>query len=118
MHETYRDILKGQFDEGFAKTLKAQALRELMDLDRSPHLYVQTNPPEGSTVISGPGLIEVYGLADPGSEVKVNGRDVPLDSNGHFATAAVLRVDRNLVSVTAKDAQGEQVARRTFHVVH
>jgi peptidyl-prolyl cis-trans isomerase D len=30
MHEMYRDILKGQFDEGFAKTLRAQALRELI----------------------------------------------------------------------------------------
>src|SRR4030067_3596550 len=30
MHETYRDILKGQFSEGFAKTLKVQALRELI----------------------------------------------------------------------------------------
>ncbi len=30
MHEMYREILKGKFDEGFAKTLKAQALRELI----------------------------------------------------------------------------------------
>ncbi len=30
MHEMYRDVLKGQFDEGFAKTLRAQALRELI----------------------------------------------------------------------------------------
>lgn len=30
MHETYREILKGQFTEGFAKTLRAQALRELI----------------------------------------------------------------------------------------
>jgi len=30
MHETYREILKGQFNEGFAKTLRAQALRELI----------------------------------------------------------------------------------------
>jgi parvulin-like peptidyl-prolyl isomerase len=30
MQEMYREILKGKVDEGFAKTLKAQALRELI----------------------------------------------------------------------------------------
>jgi peptidyl-prolyl cis-trans isomerase D len=30
MHDMYREILKGKFDEGFAKTLRAQALRELI----------------------------------------------------------------------------------------
>ncbi|HLE40761.1 MAG TPA: SurA N-terminal domain-containing protein [Nitrospirota bacterium] len=30
MHDMYREILKGKFDEGFAKTLRAQALRELV----------------------------------------------------------------------------------------
>ncbi len=30
MHDMYRQILKDKFDEGFAKTLRAQALRELI----------------------------------------------------------------------------------------
>lgn len=46
MHETYRDILKGQFNEGFAKTLKAQALRELI----TERLFVQEAERQGLRV--------------------------------------------------------------------
>jgi hypothetical protein len=97
---------------------KAQVLRELMDLDRSPRLLVQTNPPEGSTVISGPGLIEVYGLAEPGVEVRLNGKPVELDSSGHFEQAALLSPDQNVVVVAARNAKGERTVRRAFHVIH
>ncbi len=96
---------------------KAQALRELMDLDRSPRLLVQTNPPEGSTVISDDGLIEVFGVAELGTEVKLDGKVIPLDSHGCFTWAVTLNPDHNEVVVTAKNAMGEQAARRTFHVI-
>ena len=63
---------------------KAQILSEIMALDRSPRLLVQTNPPEGSTVFSGPGLIEVYGVTEPGAEIQMNGKAIPVDSAGCF----------------------------------
>ena len=97
---------------------KAQILSEIMALDRSPRLLVQTNPPEGSTVFSGPGLIEVYGVTEPGAEIQMNGKAIPVDSAGCFTYAALLSPDRNVVTVTAKGARGEQSVRRTFHVVH
>jgi Glycoside hydrolase 123, catalytic domain/Glycoside hydrolase 123 N-terminal domain len=96
---------------------KAQVLRELMDLDRSPHLLVQTNPPEGSTVISDDGQIEVFGHAEPGTEVKLNGKVIPLDSHGCFTYAAALSPVHNVVVVTARNPMGEQTAERSFQVI-
>ena len=97
---------------------KLAILRELMDLDRSPRLLVQTNPPEGSTVDVGPGFIEIFGLTEPGTAITVNGSPVPVDATGYFGTALHLTVDRNVALVTARNAAGHKIARRTFSVVH
>ena len=48
----------------------------------------------------------------------MNGKAIPVDSSGCFRYAALLSPDRNAVLVTARNSQGEQISRRTFHVVH
>ena len=97
---------------------KLAILRELLDLDLSPRLLVQSNPPEGSTVIDHTGLVEVFGLSDPGTTVAVNGKAVPVDESGYFATAVSLTVDQNVVWAEAKSAKGERSLQRSFRVIH
>jgi hypothetical protein len=97
---------------------KLAILRELLDLDLPPRLLVQTNPPEGSTVIDHTGLVEVFGLSDPGTAVVVNGKAVTVDERGNFATAVSMTEDQNVVWVEAKSAKGERSIQRSFRVVH
>jgi len=58
---------------------------EILALDQPPLLLVQTEPPDGTTVVEGPIAIEVRGLVEPGATVKVNGRAIAVSENGTFA---------------------------------
>lgn len=58
---------------------------EIMGLDQTPLLLIQTEPVDGTTVIEGPITIEVRGITEPGTTVRVNGRAVEVSGNGTFA---------------------------------
>jgi hypothetical protein len=96
---------------------RAEVLREYLDLDRAPRLLVQTNPPEGGTLLGRSVLVEVWGLTEPGTEIAVNGKPVAVEPNGYFGTAASLTVEKNKVLVTAKSAGGQEQTERVFRVV-
>jgi hypothetical protein len=96
---------------------RAEVLREYMDLARSPRLLVQTEPPEGGTLLGRSAMAEVWGLAEPGTEISVNGKPVAVGANGYFATAATLTTEKNKVLVVAKGPGGEKRTERAFKVV-
>jgi hypothetical protein len=57
---------------------------EIMALDKSPLLLVQTEPPDGSVVAEGPIAIEVHGLTEPGATVRINDQAVKVSADGTF----------------------------------
>ena len=61
---------------------------EIVALDRAPLLVVQTEPPDGMTVVEGPIVIEIRGITEPGATVKVNGRAVNVAADGTFLCRA------------------------------
>ena len=62
---------------------KRQIIREILDLDQSPRVIVQTNPMEHSQVAND-ASIDVRGWAEPGTRITVNGRDLPVAEDGLF----------------------------------
>jgi len=75
---------------------KRQVIKELLDLDKSPRLIVQTNPLEHATVANDC-AIDVFGWAEPGTKIVVNGRESPLSSDGLFMENARLSPDNTIV---------------------
>jgi len=57
---------------------------EIIALDQQPLLLVQTEPPDGTTVVEGPIAVEVRGITEPGATVKVNGSVVEVLADGTF----------------------------------
>ena len=95
---------------------KTTVIRELMDFDIPPRVYVQTNP-EANTVVHENGhLMEIYGWTDPGTKILVNGSEVPVSEQGLFMIATGIYIDNNAIKIEAKNAKGTKVITRTFNV--
>lgn len=62
---------------------KMQVIKEIMDLDVSPLLYVQTNPLVNST-LTNHSSVEVYGWTEPGTKIIINGTEIPVSKQGLF----------------------------------
>jgi hypothetical protein len=96
---------------------KKRIIDEILDLDVKPLLYVQTTPPELSTVHSR-APIEVIGLTDPGTKIIVNGKQLPVSSNGFFAEIFYVSLTSDLITVQAEHQNGKKIIIRKFNVVY
>jgi len=65
---------------------------EIVALEQSPLLLVETEPPDGTTVVEGPIAIEIRGLTEPGTTVKINGRAVEVSADGTFVGRGLSQV--------------------------
>lgn len=84
---------------------RRQAIEETLDLDRSPRVLLQTDPPEHSSVAKGC-AIEVHGWAEPGSTVTMNGEKVPVAADGLFLTQlAPSRAGKIAVEIQGNNAK-------------
>jgi len=95
---------------------KRQIVNELLDLDRAPKLIVQTNPLEHSTV-GNDCAIDLYGWAEPGTRIVVNGRELPVSEDGLFMENVRLSRDNTIV-VEAEHKKGKKKIVRYFDVLY
>lgn len=112
--------IAGRVVQGFAdrtndpqvlNNAKMQLINELIDFERSPVVYVQTNPPEGSEITSG-SSVEVFVYAEPGTKITVNRRVLPENPGGLFLEQFGLSLKINRITVTAeKDGVSTEIVR-------
>ena len=95
---------------------KKQVIDELLDLDRSPKLIVQTNPMEHSAVANDC-AIDLHGWAEPGTKIRVNGRELPVSQDGLFIENVSLSRDHTIV-VEAEHEKGRKKIVRSFEVLY
>ncbi|MBN2411674.1 DUF4091 domain-containing protein [candidate division KSB1 bacterium] len=97
--------------------VKRQVIDEIMDLDISPLLLVQTNPPEWTSVHDRD-PIEIFGLTEPGTQIIVNGKQLPVSSQGFFCEIFYAGYAANTIVIIAENEQGRKQITRTFRVVN
>jgi hypothetical protein len=116
--------ISGQVVKGFADHssdpqllygAKMQLIKELMDFNSSPGLYVQTIPLEGTLVTSG-SSIEVFGWTEPGTKIVVNGQELPVSKQGLFVEQFQLAPLRNYIKVQATSQGRSKEITRHFMV--
>jgi uncharacterized protein len=94
---------------------RQQVIDELMDLDRSPRVVLQTNPLEHSAV-AGDGNLDVHGWAEPGTRIKINGHATSIAADGSFLADA--RPGRDgLLTVQAENGSGQKTLVRRFKLL-
>ncbi|MBN2594185.1 MAG: DUF4091 domain-containing protein [Sedimentisphaerales bacterium] len=101
---------------GTLYNVKKQIINELLDLDIAPKIIVQTNPLEHSTVANNC-AIDVFGWAQPGTKVIVNGRTLPLSDDGLFMENVSLSRD-NTIIVETEHKKGKKIIVRSFAVLY
>ncbi len=96
--------------------VKKQIINELLDLDITPQILVQTNPLEHSTVAND-SAIDVFGWAEPETKVVINGRRLSLSDDGLFMENVHLSRDNTIV-VEAEHKRGKKNIVRSFEVLY
>jgi hypothetical protein len=94
---------------------KLQLIKEIMDFNESPRLYIQTNPPELSSMTTR-SSVEVFGWAEPGTEIALNGQEIPVSQHGLFLEQFGLSSERNFISIRATKGNVSKEINRLFNV--
>jgi len=95
---------------------KRQIVNELLDLDKAPKLIVQTNPLEHTTV-GNDCAIDLYGWAEPGTKIVVQGSELPVSEDGLFMENVRLSRDNTIV-IEAEHKKGRKIIVRSFEVLY
>jgi hypothetical protein len=95
---------------------KRQIIEELLALDKSPRVIVQTNPLEHSTMANDC-AVDVYGYVEPDAKITVNGKDCPILKDGVFMESTRLSKDNTIV-IEAENEKGKRTIIRTFRVLY
>lgn len=95
---------------------KRQIIEELLALDESPRMIVQTNPLEHST-IANDCAVDAYGYVEPDAKITINGKDSPVLKAGLFMESTQLSKDNTIV-IEAENEKGKKRIVRTFRVLY
>jgi hypothetical protein len=95
---------------------KRQIIDELLDLDKSPKLIVQTNPLEHST-IANDCAVDIYGYTEPETKIVINGKETPVCQDGLFMQSSGLSKENTIV-VEAQSESGKKTIVRRFQVLY
>jgi len=107
--KSYDDFTR---DPSVLYAAKRQAIRETLDLDRSPRVILQTNPCEHSP-LAADCAVDVHGWAEPGTKIRINSRDVPVASDGLFIER-IRPSSEGTIELEAEKEDGRIVVVREF----
>jgi len=110
-------------DPGVLYKAKKELIREILDFNTTPRLYIQTNPPENST-LTYHSSVEVYGWTEPGTKIILNGKELPVNEQGYFLEQVggelldetKVSLARGEIRIIASNAKGSKVVVRNFGV--
>lgn len=101
---------------------KKQLIEELIEFDKGPMVYVQTNPLENSTLTEH-SSVEVFGWTEPGTRIVINGRDMPVSAQGYFfeqfggevIDTTKIAITQKMIKVVAINSKGTKDIIRKFN---
>jgi hypothetical protein len=94
--------------------VRHQIAEAILALDEQPLLLVQTEPPAGSTLWDGPIAVEVFGITELGTEIRVNGRSVAVQEDGTFLARVYPTRPASEVVVEARKNGFQKTVRKKF----
>ncbi len=89
---------------------KKDLIKELLDFESSPRIYIQTNPIEHGKVINR-SIVELSGWIEPGSTVTVNGGNLPVAYDGLIMGRFIIYVGEKLEIKVTKDNKTKTLIR-------
>ena len=102
-------------DPDVLNNAKKKLINELLDFDKSPRVYVQTNPAEHGTVMNR-SVVELIGWTEQGTEITVNGTKLPVNKAGMFMERYLVYAGDKLV-IKASKGTDEKAITRNFNII-
>jgi hypothetical protein len=94
---------------------KKEVIRELLEFDTAPGIYVQTDPVENTT-LTNRSTVAVFGWTEPGTKIVVNGKELPVSRQGLFLEQFHLSPGGNKIVVQASNPEGSKEIIRDFNI--
>ena len=114
--QVVRDFADFTRDPAVLYAARRQAIEETVDLDKSPRVILQTNPPELSTVANDC-AIDVHGWAEPGSRLRINGQETPVAADGLFLMETAPSRE-GTITLEAENTKGRKTLARKFRLAY
>ena len=109
-------IAEVEKDPGRIMAARDAIADEIIALEQSPLMLAETEPPAGATLVNGPIAVEVRGVCEPGTTVKVNGRSVDVRPDGAFAAIGHPSGEKGQISIEAEREGSKKVTVRRFRI--
>ena len=110
--KSYEDFTR---DPAVLYAAKRQAIEETLNLDKSPRVILQTTPCEHSP-LAADCAVDVHGWAEPGTEIRINGQDVPVASDGLFIDH-IRPSSEGRIGLDAEKEDGKMTIVREFELL-
>jgi hypothetical protein len=94
---------------------RKEILAELGGLENSPKIYIQTDPMENS-ILTSQSSVAVIGWTEPGTQIIINGKKLPVSEQGLFLEQFTLSPEENKIRVQATNSGGSKVIIREYQV--
>jgi hypothetical protein len=94
---------------------KMEVIKELMDKNTSPRIYVQMNP-NSNTVLKNGSTVEIFGWTDSGTKIFLNEKELPVNIQGLFLGIVDLTTDSHIIKLKATKADRSKEIVRNFNV--
>lgn len=110
-HQIVKSLVEYKNDPQALYIAKKQVIDEILEFDSSPKVYLQTHPQE-FLVLKNHASIEVFGWAEPGTKIVVNGQELPVNEDGLFLHIFNLTTSSNSIHLQASlDGQFKNIER-------
>jgi hypothetical protein len=112
-----KDLLHHSSDPSVLYQARQEVINEILEFDASPKVYVQTNPAENSRYVKERSyLLEIFGWAEEGTWILINGEEVPVDTQGQFLWNIKLSQEENKLIIQVYKGQSSKTVIREFEV--
>ena len=83
IREVIHDFYERSSDPAVLYSARKKILDQLLDFERFPQLYIQTDPVTNS-VVTEHSSVAVYGWVEPGTNIVMNGKEIEVSPDGLF----------------------------------
>jgi hypothetical protein len=114
--EVVKNFIESAKDPQILYKAKKAVIDELIEFNKSPGVYIQTNPPVNVASLKEHSMVEVFGWAEQGTNIEINGEKVFLNDQGLFLRNLRLSIDDNRVVIDVRKDNGHKSIVRDFVV--
>ena len=97
-------------------SIKELLASEISEIDKHPWVLFTTIPNINTPVLIGPANVKIYGVVEEQAEVRVNGKEVKLKSDGSFVEVVGLGINDKVIRLEVEKNGKKKVLERKFEV--